>query len=698
MYYRMEIASLWWQKSFNEILKKATDGIQDDFAIHARGIAHRELGELQVAREILFEAYLQNPNDAYLRSLLNCLARLEDPEHELELLEDYSSGQARDISTRSDFWIRRGDIHRYLENSSQALKEYQRAAEIRKSSIKNLKRWESEEFKLQDPWFLMGSIHIEEGNTFEFLNCYEIAIGLNNTDFHRCCSEVDNLREILSRDHFVHLARSISRNDTLPFRMAQYLGLQTRLGQSYARITLSERPDCLTHFIGKYDEDGGYWLGEVRKDDKLLEWIEKSLKIDPYDTAVVQFKARTLVQEGKLDEAVRTFDNLIEIDPHHISGYLGKGLALRKLRKPKEEVENYNQAIRTRLREREDYARLAKRFVEIQEYEGAFCCYDEMIRLGYSLAYLEKGDVLIGLHDYESAIDCYDDYINCDPGNLHGYIYKGEMLRKLGKTDQAAECFAQAVDSGCLEDIDYQEIGKFFVEMGDYERVVQCYDENLKISPQSARVYVEKGKALRTLGKPDQEIVCYLQAVERGFQLASEYETLGERFLEIRQYERALQCYEKYIELDSWDPIGYLGKGESLRMLGRPNQEVECYVQATKEELHICSGFQALGDRFLEIEQYERALRCYEEHIKTSPYVLDGVFSKGEALKKMGKLDQAIECYTQVMEIKFESRAEYEILGDRFFELEQYEKALQCYEVCIELEPEKHANCIGKGK
>jgi len=202
-----------------------------------------------------------------------------------------------------------------------------------------------------------------------------------------------------------------------------------------------------------------------------------------------------LFQEGKLDEAVRTFDNLIEIDPHHISGYLGKGLALRKLRKPKEEVENYNQAIRTRFRKREDYDRLAKRLVEIQEYKGAFYCYEEIVRLGYPLAYLEKGDLLIELQDYDSAIDCYDDYINYDPGHPHGLIQKGKMLRKMGKTDQAAESFVQAVDSGRLEDIDRQEIGQFFVEMGDYERTIQCYDENIKISPQSARVSVEKGNS-----------------------------------------------------------------------------------------------------------------------------------------------------------------------------------------------------------
>lgn len=124
-------------------------------------------------------------------------------------------------------------------------------------------------------------------------------------------------------------------------------------------------------------------------------------------------QALTSAKQGRYEDAIALFDQLIEQDPNSASHYSNRGLMHFHNGQLERALADYNQAIQLD-------PQLAK------VYNNRANCY----------AALGNRDAAIA--DYEIAIDL-------DPANIHAWINQGITFRELGQFEQAIENFDLAL-------------------------------------------------------------------------------------------------------------------------------------------------------------------------------------------------------------------------------------------------------------
>jgi tetratricopeptide (TPR) repeat protein len=123
-----------------------------------------------------------------------------------------------------------------------------------------------------------------------------------------------------------------------------------------------------------------------------------------------------LYAQGKYDEAIKCYDEAIEIDPQSSLAWNNKGAALFSLGK----------------------------------YDEALQAYDRAIEIApkYASAWNNKGSALYNEGKYNEAIQAYDRAIDIDSEYANAWHNNGLALKALGRTKDADAAFAKAKKLG----------------------------------------------------------------------------------------------------------------------------------------------------------------------------------------------------------------------------------------------------------
>ena len=168
--------------------------------------------------------------------------------------------------------------------------------------------------------------------------------------------------------------------------------------------------------------------------EEELSILNKILKLDPEDKVAWTFKGDILLQleednrtwipdafevyeKNFSSEALRCFENALEIDSNFSHAILGKGNVL----------------------------------LYFQKFKDAIRCYNKVIEIDESLdvAWYKKGLALHNLKKYDEALECFEFFSSLEEENMTDteMLYrKYETLMKLGRKEEAIVCYEQAFD------------------------------------------------------------------------------------------------------------------------------------------------------------------------------------------------------------------------------------------------------------
>jgi len=173
-----------------------------------------------------------------------------------------------------------------------------------------------------------------------------------------------------------------------------------------------------------------------------------------------------LINQGKCDEAVQSFNEAIEINPQNADAWYNKGRAL---------------GINCKL-------------------DDAIQAFDKAIEINPQLAqaWYNKGNVLMGLGDYDGAIKAYDESHKLSPPGIHyTWYYTAIALDKLGKYEEAIRAYDKAIEISAQMDAPPEPTsGKH-------------------INP-SGQMWNAKGLALQALGRNTEAQAAFAKAKELG--------------------------------------------------------------------------------------------------------------------------------------------------------------------------------------
>ncbi|RPH74804.1 tetratricopeptide repeat protein, partial [bacterium] len=124
-------------------------------------------------------------------------------------------------------------------------------------------------------------------------------------------------------------------------------------------------------------------------------------------------------KHGKFQEALQSFDRVIEIEPGHAGAWNGRGICLKELGRYEEAIQCFNKVIAINPGDE-----------EVHYNRG-----EALEKLGKT-----NGDMKL----FEEAIKSFDAVLNLNPYHVYGWNYRGVCLKELGRYEEAKRCFDHA--------------------------------------------------------------------------------------------------------------------------------------------------------------------------------------------------------------------------------------------------------------
>ena len=360
-----------------------------------------------------------------------------------------------------------------------------------------------------------------------------------------------------------------------------------------------------------------------------------SLQGFDYGDVIHQFEKRcTLLRQGKLEEAIASYQNAIELNPQFAWSYQNLGDALEKVGRKDEAIAIFRRAV-------------------ANCPESPWCFY----KLGMILG--QQGEFQEGVGYLRRAIDLKKNVPQF-------YLGLGSGLVKLGQWSQAVDCINQAVGMwdgkvGMLPRMSLQAEADFYLAEAksgqeQWSEAVEFYGRSWKVNPDRVDCCLGWAGALGKLARWEEALELYRQGTVLFEESGEVWLGLGKTLGELGRWEEAVVEYERAVSLGFTGPEVRHYLGSALMQLGKWGEAeielrkaTELYPRSAMVWQQLGNVLRELGHRGEAEAAYRRAVELksrkngYVSDFSSSRPQIRGVTSTSLTRGNTGKIDQKFD-------------------------------------------------------
>ncbi|MBI9108036.1 MAG: tetratricopeptide repeat protein [Spirochaetales bacterium] len=316
------------------------------------------------------------------------------------------------------------------------------------------------------------------------------AIGIVERPEENTYSNIEKLIADGDQDSAVKEFEKINNDDSET--VLAYAGLLMSAGE-YQRAT-----DQLIGLLERepYNADAYFNLALVMGlqdlSDEQIEFLEKSIAIDPHHSGALSIRGSIYLSDSKLKKASEYFERALDSDPDNIIALTGYGSAL----------------------------------IRQEEYERAEVYLDRAVELDPAnpFTYLDRSGVRAANDDMQGAEEDLSSAIELEPDYFWHYIDRGRLrIRDRGDRTGALEDFNRAIELNPENFYPYVFRGGIYDEMKELEKASEDYKKVIEMKPDYYFTYSALGIVQFMLGEWD--------ASRKSFEKAFKYEPKEFAFL-----------------------------------------------------------------------------------------------------------------------------------------------------------------------
>jgi len=161
------------------------------------------------------------------------------------------------------------------------------------------------------------------------------------------------------------------------------------------------------------------------------ECIDKATKFNPEDdlyqenrkgalgnyTNTILNEAKTHFMSGRFSDAIKCYDEVLELNPNDTTALLNKGNALSELGKHEEALQYNEEVLKIDPKYSSALFNKANDLVALRRFKESISSYDEALKIAPNKPnyWTNKGYAYQQLKDYDKAIECYNEALSIDP-------------------------------------------------------------------------------------------------------------------------------------------------------------------------------------------------------------------------------------------------------------------------------------------
>lgn len=372
----------------------------------------------------------------------------------------------------------------------------------------------------------------------------------------------------------------------------------------------------------------------------------------PHNAVARENLGEALLNEGRLDEAIRSFQSALELTPDDPLLRYNLGCALARVGRFRDAAEHYEAALRVhpadsalhtnlaialaemgRLTDAEIHAALAVRLrpqdpethrnhslhlIHLHREAEAKAELETALRLRpeYVDARAELASLLLRKGDINGAIAQAEAALRVDPNSLFAHHALGLALERLGRAPEAKMHYEAVLKLAPADAIAHAALGRLLLESNEPETARIHLAAAAKTQPADFETNADLGQALAKLNRTTEAITAYQRAVALNPAAADVWLNLGNALYRVDRLQEAVEAYQQTRRLDPSNPKLRLYLAATLLRLGRADDALACYFENLQmapndaiAHAELANALAYLGRRTEAIAHYETALR-----------------------------------------------------------------------------------------
>jgi serine/threonine-protein kinase len=381
--------------------------------------------------------------------------------------------------------------------------------------------------------------------------------------------------------------------------------------------------------IETYMEQAALEFGQGNYAD-ARSWCDKALELSPEDASAKELQERCVAEIAKKDEKARSESEAAKAE-------VAEELAKKAIRAKAQAVLDRMKALtrpEEKLKACDDALKIDPAFglawqekgythKEMEEYDNAFDCFTEAIKLEPTLAYSYYERAMITeeqRQNPEGAIPDFEKVVELDPNSHIGYYAKGCIESGKKKYDDAILSYTRAIEIYPQYYLAYNNRGNARVKKGEVDGAIADYNKAIELQPDDASAYYNRGNALgKRKGNFDGAIADFSKAIELRPDFVEAYCNRGVARDLKGDVDSAIADYNKVIELNPDDAEAYCSRGAVRDHKGDVDGAIADYNRAIELKLNNAYVYYNRAIAREKKGDFDGAIKDYEKCLELAP-------------------------------------------------------------------------------
>ncbi len=388
--------------------------------------------------------------------------------------------------------------------------------------------------------------------------------------------------------------------------------------------------------------------------DEALRYYQLLLELNPNHKMGLFELGGIYSNLGNLEEAIKCWQKIISIDPHFTRAHFNLALAYSKLKKYSEALSEL-QITLSLVRQSGDPIGLEKRILqEIQRIQNLQTNLNPTIledidtQKQYALILLKKGD-------FNNALNAFKDVIKVKPDDIESLLNIGIILYRNKELNEAIEYLNKVIEIDENNADAYFYLASCYEELKNLDKSIYYLKIAVNKNPNNYFWYYKLAKILYNLGNYEESIKYFRIAIDLNPLDSYTHNNLGVALLDAGNINEAIKHFLRAVYLDPNDSYSYYNLARCYLKVGQLQRALKNILKAINLESNKAIYYLEAARIYYKLRNYKDSLSYAVKATELDPNLQDAFLLISKLYIIAKKYDEAINILNKfIEEEKFE--------------------------------------------
>ena len=408
--------------------------------------------------------------------------------------------------------------------------------------------------------------------------------------------------------------------------------------------------------------------------------LQKTLKLDPKETAAWELLAQVYVSRKEWNSAEDAFRNVVRLDSNRVDPYYNLALIALRKNEVDEAIVLYEHILTfQQVPDPQVLMSLGEIYMDLRRIDKAAEMYSRLIEINPNdgLGYFGLGLTKEAAGDTVQAVDLFEKTLKFNPELVHVRTRLKQIFLAQKEWDKALSVMQEAVKIDTTDLVGWLEIGEIFRQKGDFSAALDHIEMLKNRFPKDWRVYLDAGHFYLDQPEFNRAFKEFSRVIELSPSTVWGWLYAGISLVHLDSIRSSETYLKNALSMQPENPVGNYYLGTVLAQLNRPDEAVPYLEKALISRPDWVAAMSTLAGTYDSLEMFAISDSLFQASLKLDPEnsLLLNNYSYSLSLRGI-RLKEALRMATKAFQAEPENGSYLDTLGWIYFKLEQYEEAL----------------------